>query len=97
MSWQFNEPKNVPVFTTKEIIEEGKPILYVSHDEDDGAWLFLSGELINEENARLVGLKEIVEIDPSVLSLANLPLGWRARRKTINEPWRRERKILSSS
>jgi hypothetical protein len=37
--WPFADPKNVAVYTVKSIWKLGKPILYVYHDEDDGAWL----------------------------------------------------------
>jgi hypothetical protein len=38
----------------------------------------------------VVGLGSIVELDPSVCELADLPLGWRAWRSSKTEPWRRE-------
>lgn len=42
MAWQFAEPENVLVFTSKDVVELGKPIQYVSHDADDGAWQLLT-------------------------------------------------------
>jgi hypothetical protein len=51
------------------------PILYVTHDEEDGMWQFLDGGDASEEDARILSLKEIVAIDPSLAQLADLPLG----------------------
>ena len=67
----------------------GSPILRVTHDAEDGAWQFLDGGTVSEENASIVSLEEITRIDPSIMELADLPLGWYAYRLTANEPWRR--------
>ncbi|HYX72451.1 MAG TPA: hypothetical protein VE732_06755 [Nitrososphaera sp.] len=86
--WPFDDPPSVAVITTTHIIRAGKPILLVSHDEDDGSWQFLPGDEISEDDAMVVGLGEILEIDSSLASLANLPLGWSATRKTKDSVWR---------
>ncbi|AGN70618.1 hypothetical protein B2K_38890 [Paenibacillus mucilaginosus K02] len=59
------------------------PILYVTHDEDDGMWQFLDGGETKEEEARLLSLKEMVNIDPSLIQLSDLPLGWIMERQSI--------------
>ncbi|MCK5708515.1 MAG: hypothetical protein KAI43_12775 [Candidatus Aureabacteria bacterium] len=73
-------------------MEGKKTILYVSHDIEDGAWQFLTGEIPKEEEARILLLEEIVELDPSVSELADLPMGWFAERQNKNEPWSRTKK-----
>src|SRR5947209_249261 len=40
--WRFQEGSNRAVFTTKSVIHDGLPILFVSHDSD-GDWQFLCG------------------------------------------------------
>lgn len=42
-TWPFADPWNVAVFTTRQIVRDGEPILHVSHDWDDGAWQFHTG------------------------------------------------------
>lgn len=91
-AWPFQDPKNVAVFTTKAIIEGTRSIRIVTHDEDDGAWQFLDGQETDEQNARIVGLSEIVRIDPSVMCLADLPEGWMAERDGLSSTWKRTRK-----
>jgi hypothetical protein len=42
------------------------------------------------KDAMLVCLKNIVACDPTILELADLPPGWRAIRRSLNDPWHRE-------
>lgn len=90
MRWEFDDPPNVAVFTSKAILEGRDWIQYVSHDEDDGAWQFHPAGGTPENEASLVSLRSIVELDPSVSKLCDLPLGWCASRATANGQWKRE-------
>jgi len=90
-NWPFNDPPNVAVFTNKRIVEKTDWIQRVTHDEDDGVWQFHPQNGTTEEEASVVSLKTIVDIDPSILSLYDLPLGWCAWRKKQNEAWNREK------
>ena len=87
--WVFDEPKNVAVITTRQIIRDGHPILYVSHDADDGAWQFHTGGAFATQDGMIVALHSIVELDPSVSQLADLPLGWVAQRANATAAWER--------
>jgi hypothetical protein len=40
MPWAFADPSNLAVMTTRQVVNEGKFINFVSHDEDDGGWQF---------------------------------------------------------
>ena len=86
---EFKDPPNTAVFTTKFVIKNNRAITYVAHDEDDGAWQFFSDDEfdIYEDVAMLVGLYEIVGHDPTLLELADLPLGQYATRKNKNDKW----------
>jgi hypothetical protein len=88
--WVFDEPKNVAVFTTRQVIRDGSPILLVSHDADDGSWQFHTGGAVSAaDSMMIVALEEIVKHDSTVCELANLPLGWQAHRDSVDSPWRR--------
>ena len=87
--WQFTDPENVAVITLRQIVREGRPILHVTHDRDDGGWQFLGAGDANPNDAMVVALREIVRLDPSVQQLADLPPGWRAWRTTPQETWQR--------
>lgn len=91
--WPFADPPNVAVFTTRAIVEEGAWIAFVSHDEEDGAWQFHdagpgSAEV---EEARIVSLRHIVDRDPTLCDILDLPPGGRATRDTPASPWVRDR------
>ncbi len=86
--WPFDDPPNVAVFTSKKIIGGNDWIHYVTHDADDGAWQFhgYSGPT-SEEDARIVGLGEIVKMDSTLKELHDLPLGWHAWRDSKESEW----------
>lgn len=86
--WKFKDSKNTAVITNNDIISGNTTITYVFHDENDGIWQFLDNGVCSEENARIVSLKEITELDNSILSLYDLPRGYMAYRKTRQDKWR---------
>jgi len=88
--WPFDEAEDTPIFTTRPVREGDEPILRVSHD-DDGAWQFRGEGAPDARAAQVVALREIVEFDPSLCDLADLPEGWRADRGAPGEPWTRTR------
>jgi hypothetical protein len=92
-AWPFTDPPNVAVFTNKKIVEGTDWIQRVSHDEDDGAWQFHPIDGTTESDARVVGLKTIFQIDPSIALLADLPAGWCASRTSANGAWKREKNL----
>jgi hypothetical protein len=85
--WPFEQAPNTAILTTLGILEKRLPILRVTHDADDGGWQFLDGKSLDVATARIVALKEIVHLDPSVLQLASLPLGASAERSRPAEDW----------
>ena len=89
--WPFQEAKNTAVITLKRIIDGTQPIRYVTHDED-GGWQFLDGDNVTEEDAATVSLQYVAEMDPSIHSLADLPVGWVAKRASVDQPWQRMKK-----
>lgn len=86
--WPFSEPDNRAVFTTTRVLHEGYPVLLVSHDED-GDWQFLCGTTNDTVHAAVVCLGCAYEQDRSVGLLADMPLGWQARRDAVDSPWER--------
>jgi hypothetical protein len=88
--WPFDDPENLDVFTLKRIAQDSSPILRVTHDEDDGGWQFLDGGEVLMDEAFLVSLRNITHLDPSLVELADLPIGWVAERDASGEPWRRK-------
>jgi hypothetical protein len=87
--WPFEDPPNTAAITTRPVIEDGAPILLVTHDLEDGGWQFLWGTTDDQAEARVVGLGRICARDASLLELADLPEGWRAWRTDARAPWQR--------
>jgi hypothetical protein len=87
--WPFEDPPNTAAITTRLVLEDGAPILLVTHDEEDGGWQILCGTTDDPDDARVVGLGTMCARDSSLLELADLPEGWRAWRADIRAPWQR--------
>jgi hypothetical protein len=88
-AWPFADPPEAEVIALDRILRGEAPLLLVTHDEDDGSWQFLDGEHVFEEDATVVRLGEIVQLEPSLRGLADLPPGWYAWRTSADGPWLR--------
>ena len=88
-TFRFSEPENTACFTCNHVLSDHSPILYVSHSAEDGAWQFMCGQNDHTEaNAKIVSLKQITQIDPSINDLFKMPLGVGAERDNFGEKWR---------
>ena len=83
----FSDAPDTAVFICRQILDSGEDILFVSHDADDGAWQFLCDKEHNESDARIVSLKYVLDLDPTISNLNDLPLGYCAERKSKNDKW----------
>ena len=87
MKFPFYDAPNTATITCCHILENGEPILYVSHDEDDGMWQFLCGKAHETDEAKLVSLKSVFDLDNSVGILKDVPCGYYAERKAQDDEW----------
>jgi hypothetical protein len=88
--YKFNEPETSACFVCDHVINRTRPILLVTHDEDDEYeyWQFLCGESDHDEsNIKIISIKQATEIDSSINDLHEMPLGVSADRKSINDKW----------
>jgi hypothetical protein len=86
---RFESPSGL-VITTRQVMEQGWPILLVTHDnEHPTGWQFLNGDgdTGDAANGISVHAEHVLERDPTVAELADLPLGWRAWRESEDHPW----------
>ncbi|HXX43102.1 MAG TPA: DUF4262 domain-containing protein [Candidatus Acidoferrales bacterium] len=88
--WKFQEPPHTGVFTTKPVMNGDEPVLMVCHDIEDGAWQFIGTSDGTPENMTYVCLHHVLDLDPTIVELADLPVSWIARRTQVSEPWVRE-------
>jgi hypothetical protein len=83
----FADPLDTAVITTKYVVRQHFPILFVFHYED-GCWQFSGKEEdLPDEDFMVLGLGEVIELDPSVKHLSHLPLGAMASRKNKQSEW----------
>lgn len=86
--WCFDDPPNTACIIHVLCLSGEKPILFVSHDEDDGMWQFMPGDVaLSEADARVVALEKAALVDPAVNEVANLPLGASASRSSESDNW----------
>ena len=88
-NWPFDDPQNVATFTLQQIVNGETPVLLVNRDADDGSWQFLDGKPVSMANAVLVTLSSMLERDPTIAELADLPAGWEATRANRHAAWQR--------
>ncbi len=89
-SWPFTETENTACFTQRQIVNHGRPMLLVAHDADDGCWQFLDGsDNLKVADGVLVTLATMVQRDPTLADVADLPLGWMAWREDAGADWQR--------
>ena len=91
--WPFSDPPNVATVTSRHVIDDKEWIHCVSHEEDDGCWQFhcFHGAPDDISDGLVIGLKNMVDRDPTLIELADLPCGWVAWRDAPTGPWQRAR------
>ena len=86
MHYKFRESENVGVFTTRQWLENNQPILTVIHKQH-GDWQFLTAEPFTAADCKLVGLKHLIDRDPTLNELFDLQYGEMAERNFIGDEW----------
>lgn len=86
--WPFADSTSAAAFTTRPVLEQGFPVLLVSHDPE-GDWQFLCGTTTELEDCKLVCLGCAFQRDPTLAEVADLPLGWMAEREVVGGAWER--------
>ena len=87
--WPFDQAADVAAITTRQVIELNCPIRQVVHYSDDHSWAFLCGTTEETDDYRLIHMGEVLKLDESLRSIADLPPGWSAWRKAKDSSWER--------
>ena len=87
--WKFPDKPHTKAFISKALQENKEWITYVTHDLSDGAWQILGETGIESGGPELACLHHMVEKDPTLAELADLPKGWYAERVAPGRPWER--------
>ena len=83
-----DRPPELPAFICTCVFQHTRPVLLVSHEGGD--WQFLCGEPHEDVEAslRVVGLNHVIEHDPTLIAMLELPNDMAAERDTVVSPWR---------
>lgn len=85
----FSETPELGVFTSDRVVNGREPICLVFHHEN-GDWEFVTGKEEGSSEISLIHVGHIIESDPSIAVLADLPSGWKAWRESSASDWVRE-------
>ncbi len=75
------EQKNKSVLTTSYVLTNGSPVIFVLYDEDGDWQLFGEEDVTDDEDAYLVSVDEILEMEPALRKLPDLQPGQAATRE----------------
>src|SRR5438874_5218137 len=90
-NWKFPDDPHATAFLSETVHNRTEPVTYVSHDDGDGAWQFLGDSMSDGGGPVISCLHHLIDHDPSLVELADLPLGWYAERGRLGEPWIRKK------
>ena len=78
---------SICVFSTKGIVENRACINHIVHDYD-GDWQFLNlEEDLTEDNARLLSLEEVIDMDNSIANVLKMDIGYYAIKSENTNSW----------
>jgi hypothetical protein len=82
----FNDD-HLLVFCCEHVFRHERPVLYVCRE--DGDWQFLCGQSDHSQSSDplAVGVGHLIESDPSLSVLADLPANCEAERKSKVDEW----------
>jgi hypothetical protein len=80
------EEKLKEVITTKYVVENNSPIISVFYDED-GDWQFFGDEECSEEDALVISIQQILDIDKTLVNLPDMEKGHKAYRINKKSKW----------
>ena len=82
--------RELAAYVCEHVFDGSRPVLLVAHEGGD--WQFLCGGSHGpKEIPRIVGVNHVLEADPSIRDVLNLPIDWEAERTSITGDWRRKK------
>lgn len=81
------EQKNKSVLTTSHVLTSGSPVTFVLYDEDGDWQLFGEDEVAEDEDAYLVSVDEMLEMEPALKRLPDMQPGQAVVRNKDENRW----------
>ncbi|MFF5228020.1 hypothetical protein [Dactylosporangium sp. NPDC000521] len=88
-AWMLHWLTGTTSIQTLEVFERREPVLYVSHDADDGVWQLIGPTDADPRTGRLGHLHHAVDEDPTLVAVLDLRPGESATRPAPGAPWTR--------
>lgn len=88
-AWPFDQGPRVAALVTRQVLNDGLPVLRVTHYSDEHDWAFVCGTTVSTDDLRLIAMEEALKLDPTLRTIADLPPGWTARREEVGGLWHR--------
>ena len=85
--YQFEQPRDTACITCSHVMSDGAPVLFVTHDADDSGWQFLCDGEHDIEDAIVIGMGSVIDLDPTLNGLHDMPEGYGATRDAFGAPW----------
>ncbi len=85
--YPFTDRPDLLVLTCSHVLDDGATVTKVCHHWNDNAWEFVCDGAHTDEEAVVVSIAELCEIDPSLHLLCDLPVGGCAVRKSKSHAW----------
>ena len=89
MNW--DDPLDPIAFTVPEVLSGEREVLLVLHESGHGGWQFMDGRDVAGRKPKVIPKAELLQKYPALKEVTDLPVGWRARRSSSEDPWIRER------
>ena len=81
------EQKNKQVLTTSYVLTNDSPITFVLYDEDGDWQLFGDDEIVEDEDAYMVSVEEILEMESALRKLPDMQPGQAVVREKGSTRW----------
>lgn len=81
------ESKNKSVMTTSYVLTAGSPVTFVLYDEDGDWQLFGEEDIDEDEDAYIVSIEEILEMEPALRKLPDMQPGQAVVRNKDENRW----------
>ena len=84
---EWDDPLDPIAVTLSEVASGERHVLLVIHDEGHGGWQFYDGDDVSQRKPHIIPKEQLLKIDSSLHEIVDLPVGWRAERRSKRHAW----------
>jgi hypothetical protein len=87
--WLRHWLRRTKIVTTAPVLTGEEPVLFVSRDAEDGVWQLIGASKATLDSSRVGRLTDLVDTDPTLVTVLDLEPGDSAMREQAGGPWAR--------